>query len=151
METEVHNQVAAPAETRTPNWNRAKQNRSSKSADGRVATVATTRREKNFVQRTDNKIHLTPTGLLMEGVYTQNHECTLPLGNFEQTKLKYSVNLDDKTEVAGRVFGFRFVLLKRLRIIDQGLRADEIFALPQTASVELFAISLSYLTHQATV
>jgi len=41
MEPEVENQVAAPAETRTPNLHRAKQNRSSKSADGRVATVAT--------------------------------------------------------------------------------------------------------------
>jgi len=41
MEREVENQVAAPTETRTPNWHRANQNRSSKSADGRVATVAT--------------------------------------------------------------------------------------------------------------
>ncbi len=40
MEIEVENQVAAPAETRIPNWHRAKQNRSLKSADGRVVTVA---------------------------------------------------------------------------------------------------------------
>jgi hypothetical protein len=47
MEPEVENQVAALAETRTPNWHRAKKNRSSKSADGRVATVATRAREKS--------------------------------------------------------------------------------------------------------
>jgi hypothetical protein len=41
MEIKVENQVAAPTETRTPNWHRAKQNRSPKSADGRVASVAT--------------------------------------------------------------------------------------------------------------
>src|SRR5271155_4399583 len=46
MEREVENQVAAPTETRTPNWHRANQNRSSKSADGRVATVATGARGK---------------------------------------------------------------------------------------------------------
>jgi hypothetical protein len=38
MEREVANQVAAPAETRTPNWHRAKM--LMKSADGRVAPVA---------------------------------------------------------------------------------------------------------------
>ena len=68
---EVDNQVAAPAETRTPNLHRANKNRSSKSADGRVATVVATRhREKNRVQRKNNRILLTPTGLLMEGLYT---------------------------------------------------------------------------------
>ncbi len=36
---EVDNQVAAPAETRTPNWHRAT-NCSTKSADGRMATEA---------------------------------------------------------------------------------------------------------------
>jgi len=71
MDEKVDNQVAAPAETRTPNLHRAKQNRSTKSADGRVATVAT-RRRKNLVQRKKKKTPLTPTGLLMEGVYTQN-------------------------------------------------------------------------------
>jgi len=45
-------------------------NRSTKSADGRVATVAT-RREKNLVQRKNKRILLTPTGLLMEGHSTQ--------------------------------------------------------------------------------
>src|SRR6202158_2997368 len=42
-----------------------------KSADGRVATVAT-RREKNLVQRKNKRTHLTPTGLLMEGDSAQN-------------------------------------------------------------------------------
>jgi hypothetical protein len=36
-----------------------------------VATGAT-RREKNLVPRKNERTHLTPTGLLMEGVYTQN-------------------------------------------------------------------------------
>jgi hypothetical protein len=36
-----------------------------------VATVAT-RREKNYDPQKPSKTHLTPTGLLMEGVYTQN-------------------------------------------------------------------------------
>jgi hypothetical protein len=38
-EAEDDNQVAAPTESRTPHWHRA-QNRSHKSADGRVATEA---------------------------------------------------------------------------------------------------------------
>jgi hypothetical protein len=42
-----------------------------KSADGRVATVVT-RRRKNLVQHKNDRIDLTPTGLLMEGDYTQN-------------------------------------------------------------------------------
>ncbi|MGA2376778.1 MAG: hypothetical protein ABSF72_14750 [Candidatus Sulfotelmatobacter sp.] len=45
------------------------ENRSHKSADGRVAPVAT-RREKNVVRRKSKRTHLTPTGLLMEVVYT---------------------------------------------------------------------------------
>jgi hypothetical protein len=36
-----------------------------------MATVAT-RQEKNFAQRKNEITHLTPTGLLMEGLYTQN-------------------------------------------------------------------------------
>jgi hypothetical protein len=40
------------------------------SADGSMATVAT-RREKNDVPRSQNRIHLTPIGLLMEGHSTQ--------------------------------------------------------------------------------
>ena len=67
----VDNQVAAPAETRTPNLHRAKQNRSSKSADGRVATGPARLRRMNEKQNLCRN-NLTPTGLLMEGVYTQN-------------------------------------------------------------------------------
>jgi hypothetical protein len=48
-----------------------RKHRSSKSADGRLATVAT-RPEKNLIQPKDKGTHLTPTGLLMEGVYTNN-------------------------------------------------------------------------------
>jgi hypothetical protein len=43
----------------------------SMSADGRVATVAA-RRENNFVEPKNGRTHLTPTGLLMEGDYTNN-------------------------------------------------------------------------------
>jgi hypothetical protein len=46
METEVENQVAAPAETRTPNWHRAKQKSLIESADGRVATGLVWARKK---------------------------------------------------------------------------------------------------------
>jgi hypothetical protein len=45
MEREVDNQVAAPAETRTPNLHRAKPSLI-ESADGRVATVANSAGEK---------------------------------------------------------------------------------------------------------
>jgi len=54
MEREVDNQVAAPAETRTPNLHRAK-NRSSKSADGRVATVLATRPKRQIVSNEKTK------------------------------------------------------------------------------------------------
>src|SRR6266849_1596588 len=78
MEREVDNQVAAPAETRTPNLHRANKSLI-ESADGRVATVAT-RREKKLVQRKDKRTHLTPTGLLMEGVYTNYDPESSPTG-----------------------------------------------------------------------
>ena len=41
------------------------------SANGSMATAAT-RQEKNDVSQSKNKIALTPTGLLMEGDFTQN-------------------------------------------------------------------------------
>ncbi len=62
---EVDKQVAAPTETRTPNLHGAK-NRSSKSADGRMAAEAV----RSGKVRTKRKLFLTPTGLLMEGVST---------------------------------------------------------------------------------
>jgi alpha-galactosidase/6-phospho-beta-glucosidase family protein len=50
METQVANQVAAPAETRTPNLHRAKKSLI-QSADGRMATVATRRREETMFNK----------------------------------------------------------------------------------------------------
>ena len=37
-----------------------------------MATVVVTRWRKNLVQQKNDRINLTPTGLLMEGEYTQN-------------------------------------------------------------------------------
>src|SRR6266849_3580622 len=70
MESKVDNQVAAPAETRTPNLHRAK------IAHRRVRMEGWRQwqlggREK-LVQRKNKRTLLTPTGLLMEGVYAQN-------------------------------------------------------------------------------
>src|SRR2546426_12014283 len=70
MESKVDNQVAAPAETRTPNLHRAK------IAHRRVRMEGWRQwqlggREK-LVQRKNKRTLLTPTGLLMEGGYTQN-------------------------------------------------------------------------------
>jgi hypothetical protein len=67
-ETEVVNQVAAPAETRTPNMHRANESLP-ESANGSMPTWLT-RLEKN---RLEQRTHLTSTGLLMEGVSTQNN------------------------------------------------------------------------------
>jgi len=68
---EVDNQVAAPAETRTPNLHRATKDRSPRV---RMEGWRQWRlgKEKKLVQRKNKRIHLTPTGLLMEGDYTQN-------------------------------------------------------------------------------
>jgi len=48
------------------------ENRSSNSADGRVATVTTRLEEKISDHQKPSRTHLTPTGLLMEGDYTHN-------------------------------------------------------------------------------
>jgi hypothetical protein len=61
LEPEVDNQVAARLKRERPTC--TERAALSKTADGRVATVAT-RQEKNLVAK---KLHLTPTGLLMEG------------------------------------------------------------------------------------
>jgi hypothetical protein len=58
--------MAAPAEPRTPNLHRANESLL-ESANGSMATVANSARKKIFVQQTPKQIHLTPTGLLMEG------------------------------------------------------------------------------------
>jgi len=68
METEVENQVVAPAETRTPNLHRA-----NKIAQSRVRMEgwrqrATRREIENLVHRKNKRTHLTPTGLLMEAI-----------------------------------------------------------------------------------
>jgi hypothetical protein len=63
--------MAAPAVTRTPNLHRANESLL-ESANGSMATVATRREEKKPVQRKNKRTDLTPTGLLMEGHYTQN-------------------------------------------------------------------------------
>jgi hypothetical protein len=48
-----------------------------------VATVVT-RRRKNLVQHKNDRIDLTPTGLLMEGNYTQNPSLMSKIGIFRQ-------------------------------------------------------------------
>jgi hypothetical protein len=62
-------QMAAPAELRTPHMHRATRSLL-ESADGSMATVATRRQKKHVHEKP--RIDLTPTGLLMEGDYTQN-------------------------------------------------------------------------------
>jgi len=68
VKRQVANQMAAPG---NENAQRAPSKTDSllESADGSMATVAT-RREKNLVEQEHQRIHLTPTGLLMEGVNT---------------------------------------------------------------------------------
>jgi hypothetical protein len=68
VKRQVANQMAAPAELRTPNMHRAKPSLL-ESADGSMATVAAGAKKKRL-QQNETRIHLTPTGLLMEGVYT---------------------------------------------------------------------------------
>jgi len=67
MEREVENQVAAPAETRTPTLHRAKETLI-ESADGRVATVVVARQKALGNSVGSNKIiaHLGPPSLLAE-------------------------------------------------------------------------------------
>ncbi len=71
MEQKVDNQVAAPAEMRTPNLHRAN-NRSLRVRMEGWRQWRQLGRRKNLVQRKNKRTHLTPTGLLMEGVCTQN-------------------------------------------------------------------------------
>ena len=60
--------MAAPAEARTPNLHRANESLL-ESANGSMATAAT-RREKHLLYEKEPQTPLTPTGLLMEGDYT---------------------------------------------------------------------------------
>jgi hypothetical protein len=66
MGAEVDYQVAAPAETGTPNLHRATIAQPT-SADGRMATEAAWLKDKE-PKRVKNKTVLTLAGLLMEGV-----------------------------------------------------------------------------------
>src|SRR5271169_5588926 len=66
MEREVENQVAAPAETRTPNLHRANKSLT-KSADGRVATGLVGARSMNRA-KTKNTVRLLP--FLPDGMVT---------------------------------------------------------------------------------
>src|ERR1022692_2526091 len=85
MERKVDKQVAAPAEMRTPNLHRA-----TTIAQRRVRMEGWRQwrlgGRKNLVQRKNKRTHLTPTGLLMEGDYTQNpvNECN---GNFSHLSI----------------------------------------------------------------
>ena len=67
MEGEVDNQVAAPAETRTPNLHRANKSLT-KSADGRVATGLVGARSMNRA-KTNNTVRLLP--FLPDGMVTE--------------------------------------------------------------------------------
>src|SRR5271167_4743568 len=67
MESEVENQVAAPAETRTPNLHRANKSLT-KSADGRVATGLVGARSMNRA-KTKNTVRLLP--FLPDGMVTE--------------------------------------------------------------------------------
>jgi hypothetical protein len=68
MGAEVAYQVAASAETRTPNLHRAKIAQQ-KSADGRMATEAAWLKGRDS-QEGNRKTSLTLTGLLMEGLFS---------------------------------------------------------------------------------
>src|ERR1022692_1538833 len=76
MERKVDKQVAAPAEMRTPNLHRA-----TTIAQRRVRMEGWRQwrlgGRKNLVQRKNKRTHLTPTGLLMEGDYT-NYDSARP-------------------------------------------------------------------------
>src|ERR1700745_486597 len=80
--TEVDYQVAAPTESSTPNLHRAN-NRSTKSADGRVVTEAAWLNGNHLEKETKKKKEkmknaLTLTGLLIEGLTHDFMELELP-------------------------------------------------------------------------
>jgi hypothetical protein len=58
-EAKVDSQVAAPAETRTPNWHRAN-NRSSTSADGRMAAEADRLKRQKTRRKKKNQVDTNP-------------------------------------------------------------------------------------------
>ena len=70
--TEVDKQVAAPAETRTPNLHRARIAHQECGWKGGDSGDSAGKKQRDL--QIPKRIPLTPTGLLMEGVYS------LPLG-----------------------------------------------------------------------
>ena len=67
--TEVDKQVAAPAETRTPNLHRANKV-AHRECGWKGGDSGDSAGKKQRVQQIPKRIPLTPTGLLMEGDYT---------------------------------------------------------------------------------
>jgi hypothetical protein len=72
MEREVDKQMAAPAETRTPNLHRANQKALIEECGWKGGDSGDSAGNKPRDQQIPKQIPLTPTGLLMEGVYTHN-------------------------------------------------------------------------------
>jgi hypothetical protein len=75
--TEVDNQVAAPAETRTPNLHRANQS-AHRECGWKGGDSGDSAGKKQRDQQISKRIPLTPTGLLMEGDYTNYPAPTVP-------------------------------------------------------------------------
>jgi len=71
VKREVANQVAAPAETRTPNVHRAKRI-APRECGWKHGDSGHSARKKYRDQQKPKRIHLTPAGLLMEGHSAQN-------------------------------------------------------------------------------
>ena len=108
MERKVDNQVAAPAETRTPNWHRA--NQTLLEECGWKGGDSGDSAGENLVQRKNKRTHLTPTGLLMEGDYT----------NYPWTRVEWPRAHHDAQERFGRRGGAYGTFLAVLRVADDG-------------------------------
>ena len=74
--TEVDKQMAAPAETRTPNLHRANQSAPIDECGWKGGDSGNSAENKPRDQQIPKRIPLTPTGLLMEGDYT-NHRAMI--------------------------------------------------------------------------
>jgi hypothetical protein len=69
VKRQVANQMAAPAELRTPNMHRAKRF-APRECGWKHGDSGERAKKKKRVEQNETRIHLTPTGLLMEGGYT---------------------------------------------------------------------------------
>jgi hypothetical protein len=69
VKRQVDKQGAAPAETRTPNWHRATRSLI-KECGWKGGDSSSLGSEKTMSTQKTKRTHLTPTGLLMEGDYT---------------------------------------------------------------------------------